>query len=266
MKSSRLWYVLAAMAVLVLAVRVSSGHMGDINAIFTDRETSNDNRIMAGVWNDPGLVLDLECDEGAGTVANDSSIYGNNGAITGATWTTNPPYEGFALDFDGSGDRVIVPNSPSLQFDQALTLEAWVKTDTIASGVTRIVDRVGAIGSQHWTLYRSGNRLIFQILTSSWATVTGPATLVTDTWYHVAATYDGAFARLFVDGVEIASAPISGPIGVGQTYLPIAVGAWVRTNGDVFDGTIDRARLYNRALTPAQILQQYHDNLSTYVP
>jgi hypothetical protein len=66
----------------------------------------------------------------------------------------------------------------------------------------------------------------------------------------VAGTYDGSTLRLFVNGVQVASTPVSGPIG--SSSGPVRIGGnnlW----GEFFQGRIDEVRIYNRALTPAEI-------------
>jgi Concanavalin A-like lectin/glucanases superfamily/Calx-beta domain/Thrombospondin type 3 repeat len=76
------------------------------------------------------------------------------------------------------------------------------------------------------------------------------------TWHHVAATYDGATMRIFVDGVQqadmaatgtIDAAPLDAPVYIGGNgYLPIPGPLW-------WDGAIDQVQFHNRALTPLEI-------------
>ncbi len=76
-----------------------------------------------------GLVAAYGFDEGTGTVVTDSSGNGNTGTIAGATWTTAGKYGVGALSFNGTTARVTVPDAPSLDLTDALTLEAWVLPD-----------------------------------------------------------------------------------------------------------------------------------------
>ena len=214
---------------------------------------------------DRSMVLDLQMDTGAGLTAFDSSIYGNDGTlINGPIWVQDPPYKGSALDFDGFDDRCIVPNSPSLEFDEALTLEAWMQPDTVAAGAGRIFSRHWDSPGNHWVLYRDGNKVTFLLYTSGWTVLNSPV-LTADTWYHVAGTYDGSDARLYLDGVEVASAPATGAMGQGQVFGPIGVGVWERSDTtSVFDGILDRARIYDRALGPDEIFYSYLVSYSHY--
>ena len=69
-------------------------------------------------------------------------------------------------------------------------------------------------------------------------------------WSYVALTYDGSRLRLFVDGQQAASQPTAGPIATARNPL------WLGGNhpfGEFFDGLIDEARVYDRALSDAEI-------------
>src|ERR1700729_3106318 len=77
-----------------------------------------------------GLVAAYGFDEGSGTTVTDASGNGNNGTISGATWSTAGKY-GDALSFNGTSSLVTIPNSASLQLSGGMTLEAWVKPSTV---------------------------------------------------------------------------------------------------------------------------------------
>ena len=69
-------------------------------------------------------------------------------------------------------------------------------------------------------------------------------------WSYVALTYDGSRLRLFVDGHQAASRPTTGPVTTARNPL------WFGGNhpfGEFFEGLIDEARVYDRALSDAEI-------------
>ncbi len=71
-----------------------------------------------------------------------------------------------------------------------------------------------------------------------------------NTWTHVAFTYDGATMRVFINGTQVASRAQTGTIQSSSSPL------WIGANqpyGEFFNGLIDEARVYNRALTQAEI-------------
>jgi hypothetical protein len=69
-------------------------------------------------------------------------------------------------------------------------------------------------------------------------------------WSHVALTYDGATLRLFVNGTQVASRATTGTIE--RTENPLWFGG-NQPYGEYFDGLIDEARVYDRALAQAEI-------------
>jgi len=65
----------------------------------------------------------------------------------------------------------------------------------------------------------------------------------------VTATYNGTTAVLYVDGVQVASDTFTAP---GATHLPMYVGRYFQ-GGYGWNGGVDELRLYNRALTTAEV-------------
>jgi hypothetical protein len=70
--------------------------------------------------------------EGSGTVVHDASGNGNNGTISGATWTTSGKY-GKALLFNRTNALVTINNAAMLQLTSAMTLQAWAYPTTVYS-------------------------------------------------------------------------------------------------------------------------------------
>ena len=80
--------------------------------------------------------------------------------------------------------------------------------------------------------------------------VSGPTANPLNTWTHVALTYDGATLRLYVNGSQAATRAATGAIQTTTNPL------WIGGNqpyGEYFQGLIDEARVYNRALTQTEI-------------
>ena len=78
----------------------------------------------------------------------------------------------------------------------------------------------------------------------------GRAALTANTWAHLAATYDGATMRLYVNGVQVASRAQTGAIATSTNPLQIGGDS---IYGQYFAGRIDEVRIYNRALSVAEI-------------
>jgi len=78
----------------------------------------------------------------------------------------------------------------------------------------------------------------------------GPATLAVNTWTHLAATFDGATVRLYVNGVQVATQAQTTPFKPTTGTLQIGADSYA---GENFAGRIDDVRIYNQVLSPSEI-------------
>jgi len=91
-----------------------------------------------------GLVGHWRFNEGTGSTAKDSSPFGNNGTIHGASWVRGK--FGYALKFDGTDDYVDCGSDDSLNITDAITIEAWIYPK--GAGVStypRIIDKSSSV-------------------------------------------------------------------------------------------------------------------------
>jgi hypothetical protein len=71
-----------------------------------------------------------------------------------------------------------------------------------------------------------------------------------NTWTHLAGTFDGTTLRLYVNGTEVGTRAVAGPMATSTGVLRMGGnGIW----GEFFAGRIDEVRVYNRALSVAEI-------------
>jgi hypothetical protein len=88
------------------------------------------------------------------------------------------------------------------------------------------------------------------------------STLEENVWYHIVFTFDGLQLRMYLNGQLDAQK--------SQNYIPkidddpIRIGSWGGGSGRSIDGQIDDVRIYNYALTEAQIKSLYNSNSSVY--
>jgi hypothetical protein len=190
-------------------------------------------------------------DATSGTTAVDASGQGNTGTLNGATWSTAGKFGG-ALSFDGISNWVTVPDSPSLDLTTGVTMEAWVRPTAIGTR-WRCVLLKEQTGSLIYALYAGDGRqqAATDVFTSSDIGISGTATTPLNAWTHLAATYDGATLRLYVNGVQAASKAVTGAIRTSTGALRI--GGNSTWNDEWFAGLIDEVRVYKRALSATEI-------------
>ena len=165
---------------------------------------------------------------------------------------------------------MLVPKSPALEPKSALSVSVWVKPDRLVApdSQTVILTKRFDLYNAPWNSYifalgdgRSGSgvaggqagQAMFCLSTMGVQTfVSGGEPLSTKDWSHLAGTYDGAKICLFVNGKQVASENKSGPIDYGPFGL--FIGATTDPN-ERFLGHISEIRIYNRALSAAEIQQ-----------
>jgi hypothetical protein len=198
-----------------------------------------------------GLVAAYNFSENTGTTATDRSGNGRTATISGATWTTDG-HAGTALSFDGTNDLLTVADANALDLTTGMTLEAWVKPITLSGWRTVLLKE--APGGLTYSLYAHDNapRPATTIVASGERSALGTSALALNAWTHLVATYDGSQLRIYVNGIQVGSTPATGSMTASN--LPLRIGGntiW----GEYFRGVIDEVRIYNRALTLAEIQQ-----------
>ncbi len=225
---------------------VADGYGGSATATATVTVTAATTPASAG------LVLSLGFDEASGLAALDASGGGRNGAIRGALRV--PGRNGGALQFDGVDDWVTVPDAAALDLTTGMTLEAWVNPTAAMSGWDTIMLKERGSGDLAYALYANDGAPApagYVNVGGAHASVPGTGVVPQAAWTHLAATYDGAALRLYVNGALASTRARTGPIVASGGALRIGGNnAWP---GEFFGGLIDDVRIYNRALTATEI-------------
>jgi len=206
---------------------------------------------------------------GSGNTWFDRSGYGNHGTLTnGPTWTLGEGGKRNALQFDGTDDFVSVADSSSLDISSAISVAFWIKSDEVDSGVysNQLVSKGSSTEDSNINFYYFGSTSgadagkvkltakvggTFQNLTNI-----STSALPIGTWTHVAATYSGSQGILYINGTAQGS-----PLSVSGTLTTNAEPLWIAkadenfTGGALtyFNGKMDDVRIYNRALSAAEI-------------
>jgi len=225
-----------------------------------------------------GLVLALDAGNsksypGSGTTWTDLSGSGNIGTLTnGPTYSSA---NGGSIGFDGTNDYVSFSNSSSLQFLNRLpyTLEAWVypTRNPGLNNYTGIFDREdSSVGSRDGYdllfLGSSGTDTTFYIerFTTGAQTSIGGVVLnqsvSVNNWHHIVGTYDGTTLSLYRNGSS-AGTPGTTTGNITNSSKTLTLGV---RGGQYFDGRISNAKIYNRALSAAEVSQNFNATRGRY--
>jgi hypothetical protein len=195
--------------------------------------------------------------EKSGTTASDAAganigTY-RNGALLGQPSLLPGDSANTSVRFDGGNDYVDIPSSAALSPTAKVSLEAWIKPIALPSTGSFVSV---ASKPESYSLQFNGPRLEFTIMQSGTRRrLQAPAgAIVTGQAYHVVGTYDGSTQRLYVNGAEVAHAPLTGAVTANSNALDIA--SW-SGGSEPFNGTIDEVAVYAGALSAARVGVHY---------
>lgn len=197
-----------------------------------------------------GLISWWSGDGNANDIVNGNHGTPKNGAsfVNGFITTGN----GQAFSFDGVDDYIEIPSSPDLNPDAqtGFTVEAWALTKT-TTGNGAVIGKGPPYTEQYVIDKLSGAwRAFIRNTNNVLSIITGPA-IVIDRFTHLALTWDNPVLSFYVDGQLVGTAS-SSSIRASDAYL--GIGGRSNANGNVyFDGIVDEASIYNRALTANEI-------------
>jgi len=201
---------------------------------------------------DANMVSWWPMNEFGGTAVPDAQG-NNNGTQSNATWATG--VSGNCLSFDGVSSNVNIPNNPTLDFTNELTIMAWANTrDYKEAKIAQKGDWDGhGIGGTKWTGWKGHVRLEESGSESIEWTEGRP---LLNEWYHVAITYDGTTLKLYVNGQLNNSRIIPGTLHINTRAASIG-----SDNGaqKFFNGLIDEVKFFNVALNQTEIQAAYNN-------
>ncbi|MEZ0071726.1 LamG-like jellyroll fold domain-containing protein [Planotetraspora sp. GP83] len=225
----------------------------------------------------PGLVAAYGMNEGTGTAVADVSGTGNAGTASAATWATGK--YGQALSFNGTSSTVTVSDAASLRITGKLTLEAWVNPTTLGATRPALVKEAasGPAYGLHAGLktctaapFMCAIMPTYTYVPSSQVKIggtgysaTGTTALPTGSWSHIASVYDGTTVKTYVNGSPVATTSVSGANDTSTS--PLRIGADT-VAGTYFSGLIDEVRVYNIALTQAQVQSDMTTPVTVWTP
>lgn len=153
------------------------------------------------------------------------------------------------------GGAVIVPHAPRLFPRQAMSIECWVRSEQADQTNHWIVNSVFGQGATGYRLGVLRGNPAFQLPVTAWSHhLVGDEPLPVGRWVHLAGTFDGQTMRIYVDGVPRGSLERPGPVNAAAR-TPLVLGSYAQDHVAHFRGRLDEVRLYDRALSPAEVEQ-----------
>ena len=213
-----------------------------------------------------GLVAAYAFSETSGATSIDWSGLSNTATLLGATRVAGKAGNG--VSFNGTSSLVKVADSASLDLTTGMTLEAWVNptanTGRRSLFMKELTPAVHGDQIAYGMYAVTGSNQPDSVFASAATTYETLSTqLALNTWTHVASTFDGSTLRIFANGTQINSIAASGPIVASNKQLSIGGNTiW----GEYFKGVIDEVRVYNRALSAAEIQTDMNTNVDTGGP
>ncbi len=204
---------------------------------------------------DNKLLLNLDAGNsisypGSGTTWTDLSLKGNNGTISGATWTNLSSVDTFS--FDGINDHVLI-NQP-ITTGSSYSISAWVYAENISGSHNIVSSQNSPFWCASGTLYAGVGGNYFAVSSA----------FVINEWKHVSMTFntDSNTMKLFINGalVDTNSSVTENYTAentyIGSHYFGSPVSFW--------DGYIAAVSIYGRALSDSDILSHFERTRNTY--
>ena len=232
----------------VYTVTASASGYGSVSisgvTVTTNISTTVNLRFSTGVALATGLLGDWPFSEGSGNVAYDHSGNGYNAALSNITWTTGLLFP-YALTFNVSRSYGLTPAIP---FTGAFSASVWVNSANSQNASSGLVQTESTPG---WFLGVDQTGTMYKFIVNGAAGSTGTCGFewgcaqggtIASGWHLVTATYDGASAILYVDGVMVAS----------DTFTSTSVTSVLQI-GLNWSGAMQSLLLYSRALTASEV-------------
>jgi Concanavalin A-like lectin/glucanases superfamily len=225
------------------------------------------NLSLSALWNSSGLMGYWTFDEGSGSTAKDSSGNGNDGGWKGTQTKSSGYYTAgkignYAAYFNGSNNFVSISSHPVPHGGSAwpnFTLSSWVNRTSsgyfvVFADLLTSSDDNQTTGNFVLRIEKNSNLLLGFVFTGNNTTpvaFNSSSSVPLNRWTHVAMVSQNHAAKitLYINGVGsgVTSSQSYAAAGRNLTYI----GSDDTTS--FFSGSIDDVRLYNRALSAAEI-------------
>ncbi len=228
-------------------IRVATADFSGLPALTANRE------YVLMIADDPNFTTNLDT-----RFFNEDGIYQRasynfNGIKYFTLAVTDVKFEDRSVSFDGVNDNIIIDNPQG--FGGRFTAGAWVLSEgSNSTNTERTIVAKRANGSGFQLSLRNDNRVILR-----WNSASTLEEIISNTalnngiWRHIAVTYDGTLAKIYIDGVLDIQASVGPPTADSNL---LGLGARIEENETAvehFRGELDEIRMWDVALTEKQI-------------
>jgi len=224
-----------------------------------------------------GLVLDLDAAKkesypGSGTRWNDIA----GGIITGSL-INGPTFNGNnggSIVFDGADDVVNCGDNPSINLLNDVSVNIWFKINSLTGYQGIIAKRNTTTGYTNYGINFSNEFNVFQLYFNTIGgsnfrvlQVTISNNFAVNIWYNVCGVFEksgsNTVSYLYKNGMLLSSNSLVGNLATVST--PLTIGSTSVTAQEPFNGNIASTQIYNRALSAAEITQNYNALKGRYI-
>ena len=212
-----------------------------------------------------GPIIDRSGNNNAGMLLNGAGVEAT-GPTTRRDGQVILPVTDAYIDFDGTDDYANIPDSSLWDATGGISVSGWCYADSLGS-YNVIVNQwsTAANSSSSWTLETVGSDWRFYLYDSGagtlkYASSTGTAT--TGVWKHIVGVFDGTTLKVYVNGVE--GGTTATVTTANTSSFPLRLGQFYDTTTGNWDGRIASTQIYNKALTAAQINQNFNQERSRF--
>ena len=212
-----------------------------------------------------GLVFAMDpgserCYPGTGTPVYNLINNATGNLRNGTAYVTS---NGGAFDFDGTDDYISFPDDTNLN-NQNLTIETWFNLDGTVDQSAFLFEK-GSVNTQYSNFFDGGGNFYFRTkgLSSEDLTVDSSTYVTAGVWCHCVTTIASGVKKIYFDGVNVATiGPLTGTIPTNTTGL--FLGAYGPGVSYFMNGKIAVSRVYNKALTQAEVTQNFNAQKSRF--
>lgn len=212
-------------------------------------------------YGDASLLGYWPFDEGTSTLAYDYAGNNATGSWKGTATGTFGYYSAgkigpYAGAFDGISTFMSSSGTvSSFNLATGMTMVAWVKLNANSTDEKIISKRPSYV----LAVYSNNvpeTEIFINAVSYDTRSAGGGTVLANGVWYQVAGTYDGATLKTYVNGALDRQLAVSG--SMDSVTFPLTIGKTADSAANYFNGLIDDARVYNRALSAAEIAALYN--------